>query len=130
MYSKNYLLFGNGSVEIIQMLSRVLLNDGDNIITELPSFSSYFSEAKIQNANIKTIEYDTNYSFNLSKILNLIDDRTKMIYITNPNNPLGTIIKSNELIECVLRTFSKAYGLASLRIGYIVANSNIINELE
>ncbi|MGN1012518.1 MAG: histidinol-phosphate transaminase [Clostridia bacterium] len=165
----NYLLFGNGSVEIIQMLSRVLLNEGDNIITELPSFSSYFSEAKIQNANIKTIKYDTNYSFNLSEILNLIDDRTKMIYITNPNNPLGTIIKSNELIEfvkqvpknilvvideayfefvrdkeyisaidltknysnvCVLRTFSKAYGLASLRIGYIVANSNIINELE
>lgn len=166
---KEELLFGNGSVEIIQMLSRILLNNGDNIITELPSFSSYFSEAKIQGANIKTISYNEKYSFNLSEMLELIDDNTKMIYITNPNNPLGTVIHENELTDfiakvpknilvvideayyeyvrdekyiscielvnkyenvCVLRTFSKAYGLAALRIGYIVASSPVITELE
>ena len=167
--SEDFLLFGNGSVEIIQMLSRILLDKGDNIVTELPSFSSYFSEAKIQDAIIKTINYNSDYNFNLEDMLSLLDARTKIIYITNPNNPLGTIIDDKSLeyfiqkvpnnilvvvdeayfefvrdesyksaIDfvkqydnvCVLRTFSKAYGLAALRIGYVVANPSIINELE
>lgn len=165
----DFLLFGNGSVEIIQMLSRILLEKGDNIVTELPSFSSYFSEAKIQDAQIRTIKYDNEYNFNLNEMLDLIDNNTKMIYITNPNNPLGTVIEKETLLRfinkvskdilvvideayfefvrdkkyesainlvknfnnvCVLRTFSKAYGLAALRIGYIVADSKIITELE
>ncbi len=166
---ENYLLFGNGSVEIIQMLSRILLEKGDNIVTELPSFSSYFSEAMIQDVNIKTISFENDYNFNLDKMLDIVDKNTKIVYLTNPNNPLGTILRKEELINfinqvpkevlivvdeayfefvrdkeyisaieliknyknvCVLRTFSKAYGLAALRIGYIVANSDIITELE
>ncbi len=166
---KDCFLFGNGSVEIIQMLSRIMLDKGDNIITEVPSFSSYFSEAKIQDSNIKTITFNDKFSFNLKEMIKLIDNKTKMIYITNPNNPLGTIVTKDEMLEfidlvpsdilivideayaefvrdnefqsaidfvkkynnvCVLRTFSKAYGMAALRIGYIVANKIVINELE
>lgn len=166
---KDMFLFGNGSVEIIQMLSRIMLNKGDNIITELPSFSSYFSEAKIQDSQVKTINFNDKYSFCLSEMISLIDNNTKMIYITNPNNPLGTIIPKDEMLDflklvpndilvvvdeaygefvredkfesainyikeysnvCVLKTFSKAYGLAALRIGYIVADKSVINELE
>lgn len=167
--SESKLLFGNGSVEIIQMISRAFLNKGDNIVTQLPSFSSYFSEAKIQDAEIRTIKYNEKYSFNLDEMLNLIDERTKIIYITNPNNPLGTILTKEEIYDfvakvpnnilvvideayfefvrdenyssgielieefknvCVLRTFSKAYALAALRIGYIVADEEIITNLE
>lgn len=166
---ENMLLFGNGSVEIIQMLSRILLNEGDNIVTELPSFSSYFSEAKIQGANIKTISFNEEYNFNLEEMLEKIDEKTKMIYITNPNNPLGSAIEYEKVLDfikkvpssilivvdeaymefvtdkkikscinlvkeynnvCVLRTFSKAYGLAAFRIGYIVANEEVIMNLE
>lgn len=166
---ESMLAFGNGSVEIIQMLSRILLDEEDNIVTELPSFSSYFSEAMIQGATIKTIVPNSEYSFNLSEMLEQIDSNTKMIYITNPNNPLGTIVTKGDLINfisnvpseilvvldeayaefvadeeyssmikyvreypnlCVLRTFSKAYGLANLRIGYIVANNGLITEIE
>ena len=163
------LLFGNGSVEIIQMISRAFLDKGDNIVTQLPSFSSYFSEAKIQDAEIRTIKYNENYSFNLNEILDLIDEKTKIVYITNPNNPLGTVVTKDEVYDfvskvpnnvlvvideayfefvrnenyvsgielmnefrnvCVLRTFSKAYALAALRIGYIVAAEEIITNLE
>ena len=163
------LLFGNGSVEIIQMISRTFLNNGDNIVTQLPSFSSYFSEAKIQDAEIRTIKYNDKYSFNLDEMLKLIDAKTKIVYITNPNNPLGTIVTKEELYNfvskvpsnilvvideayfefvrdekyasgielmdefknvCILRTFSKAYALAALRIGYIVASEEIITNLE
>lgn len=166
---KDMLLFGDGSVEIIQMLSRILLNKGDNIVTELPSFSSYFSEAMIQGAEIRTINYNESYSFDLCDMIKLLDDKTKMIYLTNPNNPLGSALSYDEIISfiskvpenilivvdeaymefvrdenvkscidivkdyknvCVLRTFSKAYGLAALRIGYIVASDEVIENLE
>lgn len=102
-------------------------------------------------------------------ILNKITSKTKIIYISNPNNPTGTIIEDIELISfldkvpnsilvvldeayaefvnsnkfpnslklidkysniCVLKTFSKAYGLASFRIGYGIANEELIEELE
>ena len=167
--NEEMLLFGNGSVEIIQMLSRILLDEGDNIVTELPSFSSYFSEAMIQGAEIRTIKYNDAYSFNLEDMLELIDEKTKMIYLTNPNNPLGSAISYKEIKSfiskvpkdilivvdeaymefvrdenvktcindvkdnknvCILRTFSKAYGLAALRIGYIVADIEVIQNLE
>ena len=166
---KECVLFGNGSVEIIQMISRVFLDAKDNIITQIPSFSSYFSEAMIQGANVKTIKYNSEYNFNLDEMLPLIDDNTKIIYITNPNNPLGTFIPADVLEEfiqkvptnilivvdeayyefvrdeayksaiqlykkysnvCVLRTFSKAYALAALRIGFIVASRDVIKNLE
>lgn len=166
---EDMLLFGNGSVEIIQMLSRILLNKGDNIITELPSFSSYFSEAMIQGAEIRSIKYNEEYSFNLDEMLDLIDEKTKIIYLANPNNPLGSAMYYEDILDfiskvpdsvlivideaymefvrdekvkscidvikdynnvCVLRTFSKAYGLSALRIGYIVADSEVILNLE
>lgn len=167
--AESKLLFGNGSVEIIQMISRIFLDKGDNIVTQLPSFSSYFSEAKIQDSEIRTINPNAKYSFNLNDMLELIDDRTKIVYITNPNNPLGSINTKEEIRDfvskvpsdilivideayfefvrdesyesgielidefknvCVLRTFSKAYALAALRIGYIVANEDVIKNLE
>ena len=167
--AESKLLFGNGSVEIIQMISRISLNKGDNMVTQIPSFSSYFSEAQIQDAEIRTIKYNDKYSFNLNEMLSLIDDKTKLVFITNPNNPLGTIYTKEEIYDfvskvpsdvliaideayfefvrdenyvsgielmsefknvCVLRTFSKAYALAGARIGYVVADEEIIKNLE
>lgn len=166
---KDNLVFGNGSVEIIQMISRAFLDKDDNMITQLPSFSSYFSEANIQDAQIRTIKYNKEYSFDLKEMLYLIDERTKVIYITSPNNPLGTVLSKDEMCSflelvpksilvvideayyeftraenyasglelfrdfdnvCVLRTFSKAYGLAGIRIGYGIAKPEVIQNLE
>lgn len=105
-----------------------------------------------------------NFKFDLQGILNKVTSKTKLIYITNPNNPTGTIVENNELISfldkvpkevvvvldeayaeyvnnknypdsiqlfkkykniIILKTFSKAYGLASLRIGYGIANEEM-----
>lgn len=167
--AESKLIFGNGSIEIIQMLSRAFLNKGDNMVTQVPSFASYFSEAQIQDAEIRTIKYNDKYCFNLDEMLSLIDDKTKLVYITNPNNPLGTIYTKEEIYDfvskvpsdiliaideayfefvrdenyssaielinefkniCVLRTFSKAYALAGVRIGYAVADEEVIKKLE
>lgn len=163
------LIFGNGSVEIIQMISRILIEKDDEIITCNPTFQSYFLEALIQNGKIVTTPILSNYKFDLDGILKKINKKTKIIYIANPNNPTGTIVENEELIKflnkvpeqilvvldeayaefvnntnypnsiellntykniCILKTFSKAYGLASLRIGYGIADESIISQLE
>lgn len=166
--SKEKLIFGNGSNEIIQMIARALLNKDDEVITCVPGFELYKSSTIIQSGKFIPVLLK-NYTFDLDGMLNKINKKTKIIYIANPNNPTGTIItgkqqedflkkvpkevmvvideayfeyvtskeypNSIELIDkysnlCILRTFSKAYGLAGIRIGYGMANKEFINELE
>ena len=167
--SEKNFIFGNGSVEIIQMISRVMIEKGDEVITCTPTFQSYYLETYIQYGKVKSIPMTNDYKFDLNAIVDNINDKTKVIYIANPNNPTGTIIKNDELekflekipkdilivldeayaefvndrdypnsIElldkykniCILKTFSKAYGLANLRIGYGIANEDVITQFE
>lgn len=166
--SASNFIFGNGSVEIIQMLCRAFLDKEDEMITCIPTFQSYLSEAIMQQAKIIELPLKDN-RFDLEAIKNKITSKTKMIFIANPNNPTGTIITQKEQQEflenipnhvlvvfdeayyefvaakeypntvsmlskynniCILRTFSKAYGLAALRIGYGIASKEIITQLE
>ena len=161
------LIFGGGSVEIISMIAQILIEQNDEVITCTPSFSSYYSATKLMNGKLIEVQLKDNV-FDLQGIKNKITDRTKLIYIANPNNPTGTIITEDEqrnFIEgipqnimvvldeayyefvtdknypesinflkqhdniIILRTFSKAYGLAGLRIGYGVASKKIIEQL-
>ena len=161
-------IFGNGSVEILQMICRIMLDADDEVLTCKPTFQSYKSECIIQNAKIVEVPLKK-HKFDLQGILEKITEKTKIIFICNPNNPTGTIITEEEQKEflskvpknilvlldeayyeyvtseeypksinmlkeyeniCILRTFSKAYGLAGLRIGYGIASKKIIEELE
>ena len=91
-------IFGNGSVEIIQMISRILLDSGDEVITGTPTFQSYFSETVIQGANLIEVPLQKE-TFDLKGILDKITDKTRIIYVTNPNNPTGTILSQKEIEE-------------------------------
>jgi len=157
------IILGNGSDEIIGMLTRALLCQGDEVIIPRPSFLMY--EIMVRSAGavpifvpLKSLEID------LNAIQGSITPKTRIIFICNPNNPTGTIILNNDFsafmenipdnilvvvdeaymefvkdqryansIEQIkmgkpvvtLRTFSKAYGLAGLRIGYGVMSTEI-----
>lgn len=163
------LIFGNGSVEIIQMLARAFVEPNDEVLTCTPTFQSYYLETIIEQGKMIDIPVTESFKFDLDGLANIITPRTKLIYIANPNNPTGTIVTENELREflksiskdivvvldeaysefvndkeypdsvkllneypniCILRTFSKAYGLASYRVGYGISSVEIIKELE
>ena len=152
--SENNLIFGNGSSELISITARTILTPGDETITCTPSFFTYASETMIANGKVVQVPLKNN-TFDLEGIIDKITNRTKLIYIANPNNPTGTIITASEQAEflnkvpkdiyvvldeaycefadktkfpnsvemlkdykniLILRTFSKAYGLAGLRI--------------
>lgn len=160
-------IFGAGSNEIISFIAEVFLNPGDESIYAKPSFSWYDTAVLETGANPVIIPLK-DYTHDLEAMKNSITDKTKIIWICNPNNPTGTIITAKEqeefikavpsnivivldeayyefaqggdypesvpLLEkypnvIVLRTFSKAFGLASLRVGYGMASEEIVSYL-
>ncbi|ACM59961.1 histidinol-phosphate aminotransferase [Caldicellulosiruptor bescii] len=161
------ILLGAGSDEITQFIAAVFINPGDNAIMAKPSFPRYETVTKVMGG--VPIELPLkDFTHDLEAFYNNINERTKVIWICNPNNPTGTIVKRKELYDfiksvpshiavvvdqaykeyiddpeypdatewlyefenlIVLQTFSKIYGLASLRIGYVMASEEIIEKL-
>ena len=165
---ENGVLVGNGSDEILMLLATTFLNRGDQIVYGHPSFSEYEFTAKIMGAEGVEVPLN-NFTFDLDAILKAINNKTKMVFICNPNNPTGTIVKDAEIERfmervpddvlvvfdeaygeytesadftsglkyvkagrnvIVLRTFSKIYGLAALRVGYGLTLPEIAQAVE
>ena len=161
------IVIGNGADELIVLLGAAYLNPGDEIIMAKPSFSEYEFSARLMDAVTVHVP-SKDYRHDLEAMAEAITDRTKIVYICNPNNPTGTVITHEELQQFlkklppgvlvvideayyeyvgdpsfprslefleqgynvfILRTFSKIYGLAGLRVGYGMAKEEIIADL-
>ncbi|MGB0402594.1 MAG: histidinol-phosphate transaminase [Salibacteraceae bacterium] len=159
---------GNGSESIFNNMFNAFFKTGDELLTCEGTFVAVYIWAKANNVNVRTVPLTETYNFNLDALLKNIDDNTKAIYLSNPNNPTGSMITESELkgfIEKVpphimvivdeayfefaqdlssdypdstrfrwdnvltLRTFSKAYGIAAIRIGYALGNPRLIEAL-
>ncbi len=155
---------GAGSVRIIDGILQSLVNQKEEIILFENSFIAYYQLSDIHGIKYQLAK-QTNYTCELKNVLPLINNKTKAVFIANPNNPTGTIITHQELIDflnlipknilviideayiefvsnkqvakplsllnenknlIIIRTFSKAYGLSGLRIGYVIANEELI----
>ena len=153
------IILGNGSNELIELLVRTFLSEGDHVVQAFPTFLVY--EKIVTGAGgIMTSVPLCDFTVDLDGILNAIRPDTRLIFVNNPNNPTGSALSGKALfrflrqvpedvvvaldeayIEFVtdsglagaadtlrmldehpslffLRTFSKLYGLAGLRIGY------------
>lgn len=163
----NFLLFGNGSNELIEFLGHVFLEPGTNIVMSQAAFIIYKLVADAFGAETRMAPM-RHFTHDLPAMAKLIDDNTRIIFVANPNNPTGTKVSNQELRDfldhvpphvlivldeayvellppqdqppstqwvldghpiLVLRTFSKTYGLAGLRLGYAVADPAIISLL-
>lgn len=162
------LLFGSGLDEVIQMISRALLHEGTNVVMANPTFSQYHHHAVIEGAEVREVSLKDGIH-DLDAMLEQVDEKTKIVWICNPNNPTGTYVEKQKLLSflesvpksalvimdeayyeyaeaedypqtlpllekyenlMVLRTFSKAYGLAAFRIGYAIGDAKLIGQLE
>lgn len=166
--NQDELVFGSGSDEIIQLISRAFLYPGVNTVMATPTFPQYKHNALIDGAKVKEIP-TVEGRHDLNSMYKAIDEATKVVWICSPDNPTGTSIDRKDFYEfmkkcpsnilvvldeayyeyvdeqanlhaidyldehknlILLRTFSKAYGLANLRIGYGIANNEIIRNLD
>src|SRR6056297_25546 len=161
------VILAAGSESIISILCRTFFKHDDNAVTANATFVGFFVQAGVRGIELKKIPVTDDYCFDVDGILNAIDEKTKMVYLANPNNPTGTYLKTDEykkLVDSIpddvlliadeayyeyasevedylpaidyrkenviiLRTFSKAYGLAGFRIGYAIADDKLITEM-
>ncbi|MBM4261666.1 MAG: histidinol-phosphate transaminase [Deltaproteobacteria bacterium] len=158
------LMFGNGSNEIIELAVRTFLRAGDEAVMAAQAFVVYQLIVQAVGGKSKQVPLK-NFTHDLAGIADAITANTRIVFLANPNNPTGTIVRRTEweaflkrvspdillivdeaYFEYVqdseypdslryheagrailtLRTFSKLYGLAGLRVGYGVAPKEII----
>ncbi|RXF40239.1 aminotransferase class I/II-fold pyridoxal phosphate-dependent enzyme, partial [Enterococcus faecalis] len=113
---------------------QALLNNGDEVLVPAPDYPLWTAAASLAGGNPRHYVCDeqANWFPDLDDIRSKITPRTRALVIINPNNPTGTVYPDDvlrELVEIarqhqliVSRTFSKAYGLAGLRVGYGVTH--------
>jgi histidinol-phosphate aminotransferase len=161
--SPQHVVVGNGSDEIISLLIKAFLSPGDEAIMADHTFVMY--KLSVTGGHGTPIEIPLlNWRHDLSAMAKAITDRTRLVFICNPNNPTGTMMTEKEVQAfmdivpdhvivvfdeayyeyvraseypdslqyvrdhrqaIVLRTFSKVYGLAGLRIGYGITTPDI-----
>ncbi|OEU90311.1 aminotransferase [Streptomyces abyssalis] len=155
---------GTGSVGVAQQLLQCTAGPGDEVIYAWRSFEAYPIITQISGAASVQVPLTDGEEHDLDAMAGAVTDRTRLIFVCNPNNPTGVAIPGDALERfldrvpddvlvvldeayrefvrdegvvdgldlyrdrpnvCVLRTFSKAYGLAGLRVGFAVAHEPV-----
>lgn len=164
-----YIVAGNGSDELINIIINAFLSKGDKILTFAPDFSMYAFYSDIIEAQVVTVEkkHDENFAIDFDKVSEIVKEQgIKVVIFSNPCNPTGKLtaksilekfLKSTDAIVIidevymtfcddsenqsfvkdffnypnliVLKSLSKAYGLASIRTGFAISNEVFINVL-
>ncbi len=167
--SGEQLIFGSGSDEILELLAKAFLGEGDEAVFAWPSFAMYPIVVQGAGARAVSVPLDANRAHDLVAMAKSVTPQTKLVFVCNPNNPTGTSVGAEAFdgfVEAlpadvilvvdeayfefvrrddfpdalgwaqrrpgtlVLRTFSKIYGLAGLRVGYGVGDPELIGYLE
>lgn len=103
--TKNMLL-GNGSDEVLDLLFRAFCEPKqDNVVVTSPSYGMYKVLANLNNVELKDVLLEEDFSLNADKILEVVDENTKMILLCSPNNPTGNVIDF-DVIERLLNNTS------------------------
>lgn len=162
----DWVSLGHGAGNVLDEVAKTLLEDGDEVLVPQQSYRLYREISKIMGAKVIEVPLNDNYTMELKDFKEKLSDKTKIVWICNPNNPTGSVIDKDtfdDFVEALpekcwlvideayadfansddlpdvmkyikagkqvinIRTFSKYYGLAGGRIGYLVANPEFVN---
>jgi histidinol-phosphate aminotransferase len=162
----NFVL-GNGSDELIDIIIKTFVEEDEQILTADHTFLEYKIISQVKGRTVVTVPLRY-FRYDLDAIKKKINSKTKLVFISNPNNPTGTYVTAQEIEEfvgglpdgvllvldeaydtfidvldypnslkylrnknvIVLKTFSKAYGLAGLRVGFALARAEFTSYME
>ena len=94
-----YIIAGAGSDELIDLLFRLFINPGDRIIDCDPTFAMYGFCARLAQGEIEMVPRDELFDLDVDAIKKAIDPKTKIIFISSPNNPTGNMASETEVRE-------------------------------
>jgi len=161
------ITLGNGSNDVLDMIARVFLGEGSEAVFSQYAFAVYPIVTQAVGATAKVVDAK-DYGHDLDGMLAAVTDKTRVVFIANPNNPTGTWLDAKavrafmesvsrdvivvvdeayfEYVDeadypdtstwlsefdnlVVTRTFSKAYGIAGLRVGYSLSHPDVADLL-
>ena len=85
------IVAGNGSDELIDLIIRLFVSAGDNIIEPTPTFGMYRFSARLADAEVVSVPRDSNFELDIESIELAMDTKTKVIFLASPNNPTGNL---------------------------------------
>ena len=160
---------GNGSNELIELLVRTFVLDGEEVLASAQSFIAYKLAANAHGRTFVEAPMKARFHYDLDALKKLLGRKTKVVFLANPDNPTGSWFSEKDLLPfldaapkdtlvvldeayaeyvdapgyqdslalrkkypnlVVLRTFSKIYGLAGLRVGYGLARPDLVEYLD
>ena len=89
---QEHIVAGNGSDEMIDLLLRMYVGIGDNVIIPSPTFGMYSFSAGICGGEAISVERSENFEIDLEAMKSAINNKSKIIFLTSPNNPTGNIV--------------------------------------
>jgi histidinol-phosphate aminotransferase len=125
----NQILLGNGSDEVLDLLFRAFCESKiDNVITLPPTYGMYGVLANINAVENKEVLLSSDFQPQIEKIMEAVDENTKIIFLCSPNNPTGNSF-SDEIVAYLLKNFN---GLVVIDEAYIdfSEKESWINELD
>ncbi len=166
------ILVAAGATEVLSMVFRILLEEGDEIIIQDPIWSTCLTQVEMYKGKVVPVPLDEkdNFRLNPEAVRKVVTKKTKAILINTPQNPTGAVIPKEQLIELAkiaqennlyiiadevyqkilygenkhfsiasldefkertitIDSFSKTYAMTGWRVGYAVANKNIISKM-
>ncbi len=160
--SPEQIVIGNGSDDLIELIVKIFLAPGEEVILPRPTFFVYSFATKVVGAVPIEVARKEDFSLDVDAIINRVTPQTKVIFLANPNNPTANLEPRENLLkilekldsivvidECyyefcqetvadlvdiypnliVLRSLSKSFGLAGIRVGYAITNHKIADYL-
>ena len=93
----DWIVSGNGSDDILTILTRSFVGQGDLIRLPNPSYILYRTLAEIQGADYEEVDFHDDWS--LPNSFSAVDNRLKLVFLPNPNSPTGTVVSQEEILE-------------------------------
>ncbi|QEH37453.1 Histidinol-phosphate aminotransferase [Aquisphaera giovannonii] len=157
--SPDMVMAGNGSDDVLTVLTRAFVGPGELAAYPSPSYLLYSTLIRLQNGTEHVVPFSAGWKLRAEDI---VRPGLKLVYLANPNSPSGTALSRQEVadlaaaIPCpfivdeayadfaddhaiplvrdfpnviVCRTFSKGYSLAGIRLGYLIARPEVVEQL-
>jgi len=163
--SRDNVFLSTGSGACIKAVLEVTMNPGYNIVSPNPSYPMYGIYGKIFGGEHISVPYPNSQTYSLENLMDKVNDKTRLVIISNPNSPIGDYKSIDELKKVceflkqrdiiflideayvdfcpgtmlpliheydniiISRTFSKAFGAAGIRVGYLLGDPKIIETI-
>lgn len=167
--SGDHVAIAHGAGGMLETIARAFIQPGDEVVMLQQSYGLYREISRFMGAEVREVALNDAHRADIRDIVAAVTERTKIVWLCNPNNPTGTVIETTDLSPIldalppqgwlvvdeayaefsdstvlpdtrtpldagknimVIRTFSKAYGLAGARLGYALAAPATITAID